>query len=191
MTAKQGLAKRIEGVPGVAATSAVDHSYAYVGPDLQDTFGIEPATIGTATTLRDSYFIGGGAQTMLSRLQSTPDGILVSKETITDYSLKVGDLLRLRVLDHRSGKFRIVPFHVVGTVQEFPSAPRDSFMVANLSYLQGPIGPAAPTSSSPAPPKTRRPSPPGSPPRPRASASASRTSASRRCRPSARSPPST
>jgi putative ABC transport system permease protein len=136
VTAKTGLAERIGSVPGVAATSAVDHSYAYVGPDLQDTFGIEPASIGKATTLRDSYFIGGGAQTMMSRLQGRPDGIIVSKETITDYSLKVGDLLRLRVLDHHSGKFRIVPFHVVGTVQEFPSAPRDSFMVANLSYLQ-------------------------------------------------------
>jgi putative ABC transport system permease protein len=136
VTARNGLADRIERVPGIGTTSAVDHSYAYVGPDLQDTFGIEPATIGAATTLRDSYFIGGGAQTMLGRLKSTPDGILVSKETITDYSLEVGDLLRLRVLDHRSGKFRIVPFHVVGTVQEFPSAPRDSFMVANLSYLQ-------------------------------------------------------
>jgi putative ABC transport system permease protein len=136
VTARHGLADRIENVPGVAVTSAVDHSYAYVGPDLQDTFGIEPATIGAATTLRDSYFIGGGTQTMLDRLKSTPDGILVSKETITDYSLGVGDLLRLRVLDHRSGKFRIVPFHVAGTVQEFPSAPRDSFMVANLAYLQ-------------------------------------------------------
>jgi putative ABC transport system permease protein len=136
VTARAGLADRIAAVPGVAATSAVDHSYAYVGPDLQDTFGIEPATIGTATTLRDSYFLGGGTGTMLSRLKSTPDGILVSKETITDYSLKLGDLLRLRVLDHRSGRFRIVPFHVVGTVQEFPSAPRDSFMVANLAYLQ-------------------------------------------------------
>lgn len=136
VTARHGLADRIENVPGVAVTSAVDHSYAYVGPDLQDTFGIEPATIGAATTLRDSYFIGGGAQTMLGRLKNTPDGILVSKETITDYSLKVDDLLRLRVLDHRSGRFHIVPFHVVGTVQEFPSAPRDSFMVANLAYLQ-------------------------------------------------------
>jgi putative ABC transport system permease protein len=136
VTAKQGLAKRIEAVQGVAATSPVDHSYAYVGPDLQDTFGIEPSTIGAATTLRDSYFIGGGAKTMLSRLESRPDGIIISKETITDYSLKPGDLLRLRVLDHRSGKFRTIPFHVVGTVQEFPSAPRDSFMVANLTYLQ-------------------------------------------------------
>lgn len=136
VTAKQGLAQRIESVPGVAATSPVDHSYAYVGPDLQDTFGVEPATIGTATTLRDSYFLGAGAKTMMARLQERPDGILVSKETITDYSLEEGDLLRLRVLDHRSGRFGIVPFHVVGTVQEFPSAPRDSFMVANLSYLQ-------------------------------------------------------
>jgi putative ABC transport system permease protein len=135
VAARSGLAARIARVPGVSATSAVDHSYAYVGPDLQDTFGVDAATIGSATTLRDSYFIGGSAQTMLSRLHSTPDGILVSKETITDYSLKVGDLLRLRVLDHRSGRFRTVPFHVVGTVQEFPSAPRDSFMVANLGYL--------------------------------------------------------
>jgi putative ABC transport system permease protein len=30
-----------------------------------------------------------------------------------------------------------VPFHVVGIVQEFPSAPKDSFMVANLGYLRG------------------------------------------------------
>jgi putative ABC transport system permease protein len=60
----------------------------------------------------------------------------VSKETITDYSLHRGDLLKLRVLDHRTGKFHVVPFHVVGTVQEFPSAPRDSFMIANIGYLQ-------------------------------------------------------
>jgi putative ABC transport system permease protein len=156
VAAKEGLAEKIAAVPGVSATSAVDHSYAYVGPDLQDTFGIEPGTIGAATTLRDSYFIGGSAQTMMSRLESTPDGIIVSKETITDYSLSVGDLLRLRVLDHSTGKFRTVPFHVVGTVQEFPSAPRDSFMVANLSYLQkadkagGPNVVFASTSENPA-----------------------------------------
>src|SRR5438309_8963542 len=73
---------------------------------------------------------------MLERLRTRPDGILVSKETIGDYSLNLGDLLKLRVLDRRSGGFRVVPFHVVGVVQEFPSAPRDSFMVTNLSYLQ-------------------------------------------------------
>jgi putative ABC transport system permease protein len=130
------LAPKIAAVPGVSASSTLEHAYAYVGPDLQDTFGVDAATIAKATTLRSSYFIGAGAQTMMQRLRSTPDGILVSKETITDYSLKIGDLLRLRVLDHSSGKFATVPFHVVGAVQEFPSAPRDSFMVTNLAYLE-------------------------------------------------------
>jgi putative ABC transport system permease protein len=136
VAAKRNLAAKIGSVPGVKATTAVDHSYAYVGPDLQDTFGIDPSSLTKATTLRDSYFIGGTAKDTIGKLKSTPDGILVSKETITDYSLKPGDLLKLRVLDHRSGKFHVVPFHVVGIVQEFPSAPRDSFMVANLPYLQ-------------------------------------------------------
>jgi putative ABC transport system permease protein len=132
---RRDLAATIAAVPGVKATTAVDHSYAYVGPDLQDTFGIDPATFTRATHLRDSYFLGASAQQVLQRLRARPDGVLVSKETIADYSLSIGDLLRLRVLDHSSGQFRVVPFHVVGVVQEFPSAPRDSFMVANLPYL--------------------------------------------------------
>ncbi|MDX6553799.1 MAG: putative transport system permease protein [Gaiellales bacterium] len=130
------LASTVSSVPGVAATTAVDHSYAYVGPDLQDTYGIDPSTFTRATALRDSYFIGGSAQQMIDRLKATKDGILVSKETITDYQLNVGDLLRLRVLDHTTGKFKVAPFHVVGIVQEFPSAPKDSFMVTNLAYLE-------------------------------------------------------
>jgi putative ABC transport system permease protein len=130
-----GLDSKVAAVPGVAATTAVNHSYAYVGPDLQDTYGIDAAQFRGATSLRDSYFLGGGAGQMMSRLASTPDGILVSLETITDYSLHPGDLLRLRVLDTGTGRFRLAPFHVVGAVQEFPSAPRDSFMVANRGYL--------------------------------------------------------
>jgi putative ABC transport system permease protein len=131
------LASKVSTVPGVAATTAVNHSYAYVGPDLQDTYGINAGSFQNATSLRDSYFIGGSAHQLMRKLASTPDGILVSKETITDYSLHTGDLLRLRVLDRRTGRFRTAPFHVVGTVQEFPSAPRDSFMVTNQSYLDG------------------------------------------------------
>jgi putative ABC transport system permease protein len=133
---RKGLVKRIGAVSGVASVTPVDHSYAYVGPDLQDTYGIDPATIGRTTKLRDSYFIGGTAAELLARLRSTPDGILVSRETITDYSLRTGDLLKLRVLDRANGSFRLVSFHVVGSVQEFPSAPKDSFMVANLRYLK-------------------------------------------------------
>jgi putative ABC transport system permease protein len=99
-------------------------------------FGIDAASLPRATSLRDSYFVGGTAAQILRRLRLTRDGILVSSETIRDYSLHLGDLLRLRVLDHRTSHFRVEPFHVVGVVQEFPSAPKDSFMVANLSYLE-------------------------------------------------------
>ncbi len=132
----RGLESRIARLPGVAGTTALDHAYAYVGPDLQDTLGIDTRTFTRGTSLRDSYFIGGSATQILARLRSTPDGVLVSKETISDYSLKLGDLLKLRVLDRSTGRFRIAPFHVAGIVQEFPSAPRDSFMVVNLAYLE-------------------------------------------------------
>jgi putative ABC transport system permease protein len=119
----------------VAGTTALDHTFAYVGPDLQDTFGIDPRTLLHGTSLRDSYFVGGSAAQMLQRLKARPDAILVSKETISDYSLALGDLLKLRVLDGRTGQLRVVPFHIAGVVQEFPSAPRDSFMVGNLGYV--------------------------------------------------------
>ena len=128
-------AGKIPNVPGIQGMTAVDHSYAYVGPDLQDIFGIDSANFTDGTNLRDSYFLGGTAAQMLSRLRATRDGVLVSKETIGDYSLRLNDLLRLRVLDRNTGTFRVVPFHVVGVVQEFPSAPRDSFMVTNRAYL--------------------------------------------------------
>ena len=134
--AAHGLERTVARVPGVTGTSAIDHSYAYVGPDLQDTFGVDPRTITRATTLRDSYFLGGSAKTMLGRLRARPDAILVSLETINDYSLHPGDLLKLRVLDRSSGQFRVARFHVAGVVQEFPAAPRDSFMVANRTYLE-------------------------------------------------------
>jgi putative ABC transport system permease protein len=136
VAAKHDLAKRIAAVPGVSATTGVEHSYAYVGPDLQDTYGIDASSFGQATSLRDSYFLHSTAQQVLGRLRSMPDGIVVSKETIVDFSLNNGDLLRLRVLDQSTGRFKVVPFHVAGIVQEFPSAPKDSFMVANLAYLE-------------------------------------------------------
>jgi putative ABC transport system permease protein len=133
--AAHGLQQRLARTSGVSGTTSVDHAYAYVGQDLQDIFGIDPATLTRGTSLRDSYFIGGTAAQTLARLRARPDAVLVSRETITDYSLNIGDLLRLRVLDRNTGKLKVVSFHVAGVVQEFPSAPRDSFMVANIGYL--------------------------------------------------------
>jgi hypothetical protein len=82
------LRGRAVALPGVQGTTPVDHSYAYVGPDLQDTYGIDPNTITHATTLRDSYFLGAGAQPTRDRLRARRDGILVSKETMAARATK-------------------------------------------------------------------------------------------------------
>jgi putative ABC transport system permease protein len=68
-------------------------------------------------------------------LAGRPDGILVSDETVHDFQLHSGDLLRLRVQLATDQAYHVVPFHYVGIVREFPTAPHDSFLVANASYV--------------------------------------------------------
>lgn len=121
-------------VAGVKAIEQVSHRLAYVGPDLQDLYGIDPATIGRAAPLQDAFTPGSSVTALLERLANTPDGVLLSQETLHDYQLHTGDLVRLR-LKHSKGQYEAVPFHVVGVVTEFATAPRDSFVLANRSYL--------------------------------------------------------
>jgi putative ABC transport system permease protein len=62
---------------------------------------------------------------------------------VHDFQLNLGDLLRLRLRDGRTGQLVIVPFHYAGIVNEFPTAPRDSFFVANASYVAARTGDAS------------------------------------------------
>jgi putative ABC transport system permease protein len=73
-------------------------------------------------------------------LARRPDAVLVSAETVTDFQLHPGDLLRLRLQDGRTKQFKTVPFHYVGVANEFPTAPTDSFLVANASYVSRATG---------------------------------------------------
>lgn len=130
-------------VPGVQAVAAIQHRFAYVGADLQDLYGIDPATITSATTLQDPYFQGASAAEMMQRLRSRPDGVLVSAETVNDFLLKPGDQLRLRLQDAASQRYTAVTFHYVGIVNEFPTAPKDSFIVANAAYVGSQTGSSA------------------------------------------------
>jgi len=111
-----------------------------VGSDLQDLYGVRPATVTDATRLQDAYFSGGTARQLMSVLARQPDAILVSEETVRDFQLNPGDLLRLRLQDGRTGKLVTVPFHYAGIAREFPTAPRDSFFVANASYVAARTG---------------------------------------------------
>jgi putative ABC transport system permease protein len=129
-----GLPAQVAGLAGVTAAQPMQHRLAYVGNDLQDLYGIDPSTIGRATPMSDAYFQGGSAAEVLGRLASTADGILVSDETVKDFQLQLGDTVRLRLqgADH---VYRSVEFRYVGVAREFPTAPHDSFLVANAAYV--------------------------------------------------------
>ncbi|HEV2934765.1 MAG TPA: ABC transporter permease, partial [Streptosporangiaceae bacterium] len=138
--APPALAQTIARVPGVSTVEPLQHRFAYVGSDLQDLYGVRPATVTDATRLQDAYFSGGTARQLMSILARQPDAILVSEETVRDFQLNPGDLLRLRLQDGRTGQLVMVPFHYAGIVKEFPTAPRDSFFVANASYVAARTG---------------------------------------------------
>jgi putative ABC transport system permease protein len=130
----------IAAVPGVRSVEPLQHRFAYVGADLQDLFGVRPTSVAAATSLEDSWFTGGTAAELMARLRSTPDGVLVSAETVTDYQLHPGDTLQLRVQSSARGGPVTATFHYVGIANEFPTAPRDSFLVANAAYLASVTG---------------------------------------------------
>ncbi len=130
-------------VPGVKAVQPLQHRFAYVGADLQDLYGINARTISDAVTLQDPYFQGASASEVLSRLNARPDGVLLSSETVNDFQLSLGDTVNLRLQNGQTQKFTTVPFHYVGIVNEFPTAPKDSFLVANSSYVARQTGSTA------------------------------------------------
>ncbi|MGC0416455.1 ABC transporter permease [Embleya sp. AB8] len=121
--------------PGVHRVEPLQHRFAYVGSDLQDLFGVRPATIGAAGSLQDAYFAGGGSKELMATLARRPDALLVSAETVKDFRLNPGDTVNLRLRDDRTQELRTVPFHYAGIVKEFPTAPKDSFFVANADYI--------------------------------------------------------
>jgi putative ABC transport system permease protein len=130
----QGAAQ-LATVPGVKSVEPLQHRFAYVGADLQDLYGVRPQSIGAAGQLQNSWFQGGSAQQLMRDLAQRPDGLLVSAETVKDFQLHPGDLLRLRLQDSQTKQLKTVPFHYLGVAKEFPTAPKDSFFVANQAYV--------------------------------------------------------
>jgi len=122
-------------VPGVRAVEPVQHRFAYVGADLQDLYRVQPGTIVAATKLQDAYFAGGTARQLMARLAAQPDAVLVSAETVRDFQLRPGDQLLLRLVGGRTRQLQEIAFHYAGVAKEFPTAPKDSFLVANADYI--------------------------------------------------------
>ena len=130
-----GESTRLATVPGVRTVEPMQHRFAYVGSDLQDMYGVRPRTIGKAGELQDSWFLGGTASGLMKKLATRPDSVLVAAETVKDFQLSPGDLIRLRLQNGVTKQYKTIPFHYVGVAKEFPTAPVDSFLVANAAYL--------------------------------------------------------
>jgi putative ABC transport system permease protein len=127
-------------VPGVATVTPFRTTVAYVGSEIQDIFGIQVPSFRKATRVTDTFFVGANAATTLHALQTTPNGIVVSQETARDYSLSRGDTLLLRLYNSTKHRYVAVHFRLVGVAREFATAPKDAFLVTNLSYLQSVTG---------------------------------------------------
>jgi putative ABC transport system permease protein len=128
-------AKDLAALRGVRSVEPVQHRFAYIGADLQDLYGVDPTRIAGVTALQDGYFSGGTVDQLMNQLARRPDSILVSAETVTDFQLTVGDTVNLRLPNATTREPSTVPFRYVGVVSEFPTAPKDSFFVANASYV--------------------------------------------------------
>jgi putative ABC transport system permease protein len=125
--------------PGIAALTPFVDRVVYVGPEAQDLLAIDTATLPAVAPLADSFFAGPGAAAAISALRARPDAILVSSETAHDYSIVPGDRLRIRV-PAANGVLQTVEFTMAGVALEFPTAPKDAFLVANLGYVAAQTG---------------------------------------------------
>ncbi|MGI8623775.1 MAG: ABC transporter permease [Solirubrobacteraceae bacterium] len=128
-------ATALKNVPGVKSIEPLQHRFAYVGADLQDLYGVRPQSILSAGKLQDGWFQGGSAKHLIGALAQRPDNLLVSAETVKDFQLHPGDRINLRLQDQATKQFRTIPFHYAGVANEFPTAPKDSFFVANADYV--------------------------------------------------------
>ena len=128
-------AARFTSIPGVKVVEPLQHRFAYIGADLQDLYGVNATTIVDHAQLQDSFFVGGTARQLFATLAAKPDAILVSREAVIDYQLKPGDRVNLRIQDGRTKQTIPVRFTYAGIAKKFPSAPSDSFFVANAGYV--------------------------------------------------------
>ncbi len=124
---------------GIAAITPFVDRVVFVGPEAQDLLAIDASTLASVAPLADGFFEGTTASGALEALQARPDAILVSAETATDYSIVPGDHLKIRVPD-ANGKFVTVTFTMAGIALEFPTAPKDAFLVANQAYVTAQTG---------------------------------------------------
>ena len=109
---------QIQSLNGIAGMQTMQHRFAYVGNDLQDIYGIDPAHITEATQyFRRFSLVTGMRRLPLTTLKNQEDAVLVSEETVQDFQLQPGDQLNLRLQDATDHQYHVVTFHFAGVVR--------------------------------------------------------------------------
>ena len=130
-----GAARQISGTPGVGAVEPLMHRFGYVGPDLQDLYGVDASTFGKGAVPPGRLRPREHDQQDARSAERHPGRRPALGRDAARLPVKSGDLIRIRLQTGKDRAYRPVTFHVLGQVTEWPTAPKDSFIVANSDYL--------------------------------------------------------
>ena len=99
-----GQVSKVAGVQAVAPVWVANNTL--VGSQTQTVYGVDLASFSAATIIPDSFFSGDSAKTVLNRLATTPNGLLVSSELANSYNILLGDPVNMRIPDPNGTYFR-------------------------------------------------------------------------------------
>ncbi|MFW9805368.1 MAG: FtsX-like permease family protein, partial [Candidatus Thorarchaeota archaeon] len=140
--------------PGVDNAMAVLRTWAELGPDRISIEALSPLDYASIGKFDSSSFSGVSPDSILSALNATPNGIVISEYHAQRWNKTVGDSLTLSMSG--VGTLQLVPFVVVGTVFSAPgfgyashtdipysslgagfgfSSDYDGFAIANREYV--------------------------------------------------------
>ena len=112
----------------------MQHRFAYVGNDLQDLYGIDPATIGARRRCRTRSSVAARGHVARHARGATRRRARLRRDSAR-LPVDAGDTCGSACSSRRTTRYHMVPFLFVGIAREFPTAPHDSFIVANAAYV--------------------------------------------------------
>jgi len=134
VTQDPNLEQRLLAPGATSVTGVMRDGQALIGSEHQVIYGIDVPSFEKTAFLPDSFVEGGSANDLLAKLQSTPNGVIVSREAATTLGLVVGDPLLAR-LSTAGGGYNDVRLQVVGAFTFFPTSSQDSDFVMNRSLM--------------------------------------------------------
>ena len=129
------------GARACAAVEPLQHRFAYVGTDLQDLYGVRPATMAARHRLQDAYFQGGTARALMDRL-AAPAGRGAGQRrdrAATSSSARRPDQPAPAGRPHQAATRRCRSTTSAWSTSSRPRR-RDSFFVANADYVAARTG---------------------------------------------------